>query len=312
MPALLSSQNSDQTVYKEQKLLFVESNPNKGFNNGYFLFIPKGTPKNKSLYLLVEPNNTGRLSDSIEVHMENARRMASESSIGNNISTELKIPLLVPVFPRPKSKPLVYTHALDRDVILEESEDLKRLDLQLIAMVNHSKELLADNEVLVTNRIFMNGFSASGTFVNRFLFIHPEIVAAAATGGLNGSLMLPQEKLEGENLNYPLGLNDFSEIFDKEFNKEVYLEVPQLIYMGALDENDAVQFDDAYNAEERRIINSLIGNNVSDRWQKMQEIYRENNVSATLKTWPEVGHWTTSTMNLEVIMFFYHQSKKGF
>ena len=189
IPFLSFAQNSTNEFFVKNDLIIIRSNPSKGFNNSYILFIPKGVEKNKLTRLLVEPNNTGRLSDSISVHEKYAISLASESSVGNNISTELKIPLLVPIFSRPASKPLVYTHALDRDVIFEKSKELKRLDLQLVAMINDARKQLKERGVFVHDKIFMNGFSASATFTNRFLFIHPELIAAAAMGGFNGELM---------------------------------------------------------------------------------------------------------------------------
>ena len=129
MPFISFAQNSASEATIKNDLVIIKSNPFKGFDNSYILFIPKGVRKRKLTHLLVEPNNTGKVTDSISIHKKYAISLASESSVGNNISTELKIPLLVPIFPRPASKPLVYTHALDRDVILENSKKLKRLDL---------------------------------------------------------------------------------------------------------------------------------------------------------------------------------------
>ena len=310
IPFLSFAQNSTNESFVKNDLIIIKSNPSKGFNNSYILFIPKGVEKNKLTRLLVEPNNTGRLSDSISVHEKYAISLASESSVGNNISTELKIPLLVPIFSRPASKPLVYTHALDRDVIFEKSKELKRLDLQLVAMINDARKKLKDRGVLVHDKIFMNGFSASATFTNRFLFIHPELIAAAAMGGFNGELMLPLKIYEKRKFDYPLGINDFERIFDEQFNQKSYKDIPQYIYMGALDDNDAVQFDDAYNAHERAIINSTLGREVQGRYRKCQSIYKENNILAKFCTYDKVGHWTTSKVNLDVILFFQKELKK--
>lgn len=301
---IAKSSSKTINVFKKDTLIIVSSSREEKFYHPYILFIPKGTSKNKPLYLLIEPNNTGLVSDSIEVHKNSAIHLAGTSSIGNNISTELKIPLLVPIFPRPKSEPLIYTHALDRDVMLEKKNDLERLDLQLIAMISDAKGKLSELGLETKNKVFMNGFSASGTFVNRFLFIHPKIVAAAATGGLNGELMLPLKKYKERDFKYPLGIHDFKNITNTSFDWSTYQKIPQLIYMGALDTNDAVQFDDAYNSEERKIINATLGDNVQDRWRDCQRIYKELGVSAQFKTYANIGHWTTGAMNLATIMFF--------
>lgn len=300
-------QNTATETSKKDSLIIVNKNPKKGFYHDYLLFIPKKTPLNKKIFLLVEPNNTGKTSDSIEVHKQYAIDLASVSSVGNNVATELHIPLLVPIFPRPASQELIYTHALDRDVILEKSIELKRLDLQLLAMIKDAKIILNAMDIKTASKVLMNGFSASATFTNRFSFIHPEAIKALAIGGFNGELILPQSEINDIKLNYPIGTNDFQELFEKPFDANKYKSITQLIYMGSLDDNDAVQFDDAYDDKERKIINENLGSHVQGRYLKCQKIYQENNIAPIFKTYENIGHWTTSEMNLEVIKFFQSQ-----
>lgn len=304
--AILPAGSYAQTAEKFAKdsILVVENSPQKGFHNAYILFIPKGAAKNKTTYLLVETNNTGDISDDIDVHKKAAMSLAAKSSVGNNISTELRIPLLVPIFPRPASKPLTYSHALDRDVMLEEAPGLKRLDLQLIAMVKDARKKLEAMQIPTREQIFLNGFSASGSFANRFVAMHPGFVRAAAMGGFNGELILPFESFQGKSFNYPLGTNDLKSLAGIRFDEAAFKTVPQFIYMGALDDNDAVQYDDAYSESERDLINSNLGSNVQTRWQNVQNIYAGQNVNARFKTYPDVGHWTTPSVNLDVILFF--------
>lgn len=301
------AQDSKLEVFKKDSLLIIKKDVKKGYQNDYILFIPKGTPINKEIVLLVEPNNTGKTNDSIEVHKEYAINLASVSSVGNNIATMLKIPLLVPIFPRSSSQELIYTHALDRDVILNDSQELKRLDLQLLEMIKDAKNILSSHNIKVDDKIFMNGFSASATFTNRFAFIHPEKIKALSIGGFNGELMLPQKEINQMKFNYPLGINDFHTLFNKNFEINQFKSIPQFIYMGKLDDNDAVQFDDAYSDVERNLINRNLGIDVQNRYLKCQEIYKKFNINAIFITYENVGHWTTSEMNLEVIKFFFNQ-----
>ncbi|WP_410219915.1 hypothetical protein [Pedobacter sp.] len=311
LPLFASAQEQlKNNIFRKDSLVIIEANPKKGFNNAYMLFVPKGLNKEKLTCLLVEPNNTGKLSDNIEDHRKSAIAQAAVSSIGNNISTEIKVPLLVPVFPRLESKPLVYSHALDRDVMLEKEPDLKRLDLQLVAMIADAKERLKQMNIRVEDKIFMNGFSASATFTNRFLFLHPQLIKAAAMGGFNGELMLPLKIYKGQKIAYPLGLADFKRISGFGFNEKNYKTIPQFIYMGALDDNDAVKYDDAYNKKEQDLINTLLGGEVQSRYKNCQSIYEQESVNAKFKTYEKVGHWTTSAINLDVIRFFLaHLSK---
>jgi hypothetical protein len=298
------AQHTEPTSFDHDTVLIIKSNPAKGFYNNYILFIPRHTSINKQIHLLVEPNNTGKITDSMEVHLEAAISLASKSSVGNNVSTVLGVPLLVPVFPRPASKPLVYTHALDRDVMLAKAPGLRRLDLQLVRMIDDARQVLATLNVLGAKKVLMSGFSASATFTNRFSLLHPELIEALAIGGFNGELMLPQKALDGERLDYPLGTDDVRKISGKSFDSAAFKAIPQFIYMGALDQNDAVQFDDAYNGRERRIINSKLGSSVQERFLKCEEIYRLHNVNVEFRTYDSIGHWTTGKMNLNVAKFF--------
>ena len=303
------AQHTQVAAFPKDSLIVIEKKPEKGFHNDYILFIPKGTVLHKRTFLLVEPNNTGILSDSIDIHKKSAIQLASLRSVGNNVSTELNIPLLVPIFPRSASEPLMYTHALDRDVMLETAPTLKRLDLQLLEMINDATLHLNALNIEVDSQFFMSGFSASATFTNRFSFLHPEKIRALAIGGFNGILMLPEKKINGSTINYPIGIHDFKKLFNQRFNLKAYQSIPQFIYMGKLDDNDAVQFDDAYNDKERKIINEKIGKDVQNRYLECQKIYRENNINPTFKSYENVGHWTTSDMNLDVIKFFLNQMK---
>jgi len=300
-----AQQTANQT--EKDSLLIISKNPDKGFMNDYLLYIPKGTAIGKLTTLLVEPNNTGQINDSIEVHREQAIFLASKSSVGNNVSRMLKIPLLVPVFPRPASEPLTYTHALDRDAMLENRPTLKRLDLQLLNMIKDAGMVLSSFNIEIEPKVFMSGFSASATFINRFSFIHPEQIKALAIGGFNGELMFPLKEMHGRQLNYPLGINDFTKLFKHESDLITYKSIPQFIYMGQLDDNDAVQYDDAYTESERIIINELKGKDVQKRFKYCQKIYQQNNFNVRFKTYETVGHWTTSAMNIEVIKFFLKQ-----
>lgn len=307
MPLIMLGQNmasKSAVTFEKDSLIIVAKNKNKGFVNDYILYIPKGTKKNTHLYLLVEPNNSGIISDSIAVHEQLAINLATVSSVGNNIATELKIPLLVPIFPRPASKPLVYTHALDRDVMLEKDMILARPDLQLIQMIQDANTKLKACNIIVDEKIFMNGFSASGTFTNRFTMLHPERIKAAAMGGINGELMLPFEDYKNVDFDFPLGIHDLKKFTHRNFNLTAYQAIPQFFYMGALDDNDAVQYDDAYTVEESNTINTLLGKTVQERWKNCQTIYNGIQKNITFRTYENVGHWTTSAVNLDVILFF--------
>lgn len=202
----------------------VQANPKKGFFFPFFLKVPEVTETN---YLIVETNNTGKVSDDFNIHRNSAREAVLGNALGPWVSKKLKAPILVPAFPRPEKDWETYTHALDRDTILVESGKLRRIDLQLLAMINEAKSVLETHSITVNKKVIMTGFSASGTLANRFSLLHPEYLQVVVAGGLNGILMLPVDSLNEEELNYPLGINDFKEITGRAFEKEQWKALPR-------------------------------------------------------------------------------------
>ncbi len=292
------------------RLLFNEANPDKGFNYPYYLFIPDSMDKDQELVLITEPNNSGFVSDEPEKHIEKAERTAGrEFYTGNYVAQKMGFPLLVPVFPRSETDWKIYTHAFDRDVARQTGNALERIDLQLLAMIEDAKKILTAEGYRLNEQFLMTGFSASGTFVNRFTAIHPEKILAAAAGGINGLLILPVEKLNNEPLNFPLGVNDFPTLFGKTFDSTAYKNTPQFLYMGELDDNDAIPYEDGYDADERELVYKLLGQEMQPmRWNKCREIYTRENIKADITTFPGIGHEHPDSVKEEIVGFFMKHS----
>ncbi|MFC5268984.1 hypothetical protein [Adhaeribacter terreus] len=293
-------------------LMLFPARPETGFHYSYLLYLPEGLKRDEQHYLMVETTNTG-LNDSIGFHEKGARYAAGKSSVGNYTARKLQIPLLVPIFPRSATNWELYTHALDRETLLSQNATLKRLDLQLLAMIKDARKQLKQRGFPVKEKFFMNGFSASGTFANRFSLLHPEKIKAMAAGGINAIPILPVSQLKETPLSYPLGIADLKKITGREVNLKAFNQLPKMLYMGALDENDAVAFDDAYSGEDREKVYTLMGKQlVPQRWEFVQEIYRKNNVQADFKTYTHMGHGTDKKINNDLVDFFQkHMEEKG-
>ncbi len=281
----------------------VAASPADGFNFPYVLRMPAAPVKDRT-YLLVEPNNTGRISDDLNVHLEGAKKL-SGTGVGAYVAKRLDVPLLMPVFPRPETDWKIYTHLFDRDTMLIEDGPLRRVDLQLLAMVRHARARLRANGIPTHEKFLMSGFSASGSFSNRFTMLHPESVKAVAGGGLNALVMLPLASLDGETLPYPVGTADLRQLTGRGFNEKAWRQVPQLYYMGAKDDNDAVKFDDGYEESERQLIFKVLGETMQpDRWTKGQMIYGRSGANARFATYVDIGHGTNTKINEDVTAFF--------
>lgn len=292
-------------------VVLVPPNPSRGFNYAYFLKLPVGGPADSRRSLLVETNNSG-LSDDIALHIR-AARFAIEQGIGAAVANTLQTPFLMPVFPRTKSSPLQYTHALDRDTALIKEGDLRRLDLQLLAMIDDAQERLRGDGYAVGAKVLLVGFSASGTFANRFSLLHPERIAAVAIGGVNGIAMLPQEAVNGIGLEYPIGTADYKSLFGKTFDLNAWRQIPQFLFMGAQDENDAAapEHKDAYSDADKAVIGSVLSAKMMpDRWAAVERFYKASGATAEFKTYPNIGHGTDRAMNEAVAKFLGQYSER--
>lgn len=295
-----------QACNNKGEILYVEVNQSEGFNYPYFLFIPAKISDEKELFIIIEPNNSGFADDDLKKHVEKAERTASKDYyMGNYVARKLKYPLLVPVFPRSQSEWKIYTHALDRDVMRQKNNQLERIDLQLLKMFNHAKLRLKELGIKTSDQFLMTGFSASGTFANRFTLLHPNKVKAVAAGGLNGLLALPLDSLGGKPLHYPIGTNDFKVFLNQVFQKQAFVNIPQFYFMGALDANDAVPYDDAFDQDERELIYELLGKEMlPTRWKACANIYKNEGVNASVKTYSNIGHEHPDSVKQEIVEFF--------
>ena len=171
-----------------------------GYNYPYVLYVPE---KVRFPYLIVKSNSPGEAGLSASVLLQKAIAQVSnvDGSLGRSLADRLGAPLLMPAFPRPFSQDQrsdVYTHSLSREAMLVVSGPLYRVDLQLIAMAEEAKtKLECCCGLKLAEKIMIVGFSASGMFANRFVFLHPGLVAGAAFGGVCGVLSFPACPAQG-------------------------------------------------------------------------------------------------------------------
>jgi pimeloyl-ACP methyl ester carboxylesterase len=282
----------------------IPANPCEGFLSPYYLFIPTSlfnAVVHGPATLLIVPNNTGTASDDLSVHDASALKTARRWV---QMATELKAGLLVPVFPRPKSNDLIYTHALGRSAMTTDIPVLKRIDLQLIAMIDDARARERQQGVAFQKRVLMFGFSASGMFTNRFVFIHPDRIEAAAFGSPGGWAIAPVSSWHGTRLPYPVGVADLAEITGTAFRLHAVQQVPQFLYMGTEDQNDSVVFRDSYDEASRKIIFDLFGSSLMGRWPFTVDLYKRYLPKVLQKLYPGVNHQNNVDMVNDAEDFF--------
>lgn len=205
----------------------VAADPAHGFSSPYYLYAPPALRSDSALgrtrTILVLPNNTGIVDDDPAVHEARVRELAG---LFRRTARREGVILLMPAFPRPKSRDGVYTHALDRDAMLSPEPALRRPDLQLAAMIDDACRRLAADGIAAEPRVLMHGHSAAGMFVSRFVMLHPERVKAASIGAPGAWPMAPVASHHGHALTYPAGVADMRAISGHVFDRAKAAEVP--------------------------------------------------------------------------------------
>ena len=217
------------------KTIVVKANPEKGFHFPYLLKTSKKTVD--ANYIVVESNNTGS-NNSIKGMTSKAKKSLSWV-LGSSISKKLNYPMLMPVFPFGTMQRKYYFPQLDSVVLKIDKDKYRRIDLQLIAMIDDAREkLLKENNQNINEKVIMVGFSSSSLFSARFTFLHPERVSVAIGGGIGGLLPVPADKINGIEAIYPIGTYDFENITGTKFNLEEYKKTPQFYYQGTKDKSN--------------------------------------------------------------------------
>lgn len=273
------------------RLQHFPADRSRGYHADFYLYVSPGARRaanaGESVTLLVQPNNSGTNSDDPEVH----RQDAWWTGFGRHrIANELGVVLLVPAFLRPAEDWWIYTHALDRDVLTTERTDLARLDLQLLAMVDTARTALSDEGWQTDEKFLIQGYSASGMFANRFTALHPERVKAAAIGSPGGWPIAPLAVFDEAELPYPAGIADLEALTGQAFDAAAFSQVPQLIVMGSLDDNDSLDFGDGWEPEMAQIVDENFGDDPLSRWDEAKMLYDAAGADAQFLLVPDVGH----------------------
>ncbi|HEX8289502.1 MAG TPA: hypothetical protein VF556_16080 [Pyrinomonadaceae bacterium] len=299
------AQNAPNKASASPEIVKIEAQPKEGFTYPYYLYVPPAMREAKSekqtRTILVIPNNTGKLKDDLSFHEEDVKKRITQNSM---IASQLGVAILMPVFPRPETDWKIYTHALDRDSMLTDKKEYKRFDLQLLAMIDNAREKLKKENLKIDKRVLITGFSASGMFANRFVFLHPTRVKAAAIGSPGGWAIAPAASYKEKTLRYPLGVSDFKSVSGSSLDEKNLRKVPLFIFLGDQDDNDSLTFRDGYEDEDEKLAFELFGKTPVERWNISKTLYAENKLNAEFKLYPNVKHTVTKEMMGDILAFF--------
>lgn len=196
-------------------------------------------------YIIAIPNN---LKDGSELFVEtynscgvqrkcyddNVKDAVSEN--GNNIEKLIvniitDFPVVMPIVPNLVGLPDCQQLSLEAVCdfrIHEKVYECIRESMIMIKKITSKK---------VKNKIFLNGYSSSGVFAQRFALIYPEIISRCLIGGAAGTIPVPSTKF-----NFPIGIGDYYNLFNKKFDFLLYKKIKFGYYVGEEEEIDLYQW----------------------------------------------------------------------
>lgn len=303
---LKSDKLSKITIKDDYQVLYIPAMPEKGFNFPFMLRVQgngRTVTATGKKYLMVDSTNGGSgeqvAYDFVEGCMNDRKQMTGV------VAEQLGYPLMMPILPRNgvfiemdgSGTSNTYEHALDRDsvyirelVTTDSNKTFNKsqyenanvdptlyydLDNQINEMVKFAVGYLNDSNLGIEEKVIMMGYSATGTFTDRFTNLHPESVAMVVSGGTVDDMMLPLTTYKGESLSFPVGISDFKAITGKEFDLEKHNDLARLIFMGKDDTNNVVGYSDCYFSKTNEQIIRLFGKPVLPRAYENIKLYGE-------------------------------------
>ena len=207
-------------------------------------------------------------------------------------------PILIPILPS-KSPNAPYYQQLSAECF----QNGERPDLNVVEAINKAKEIMKNQyNIQLNDKIFLNGYSSSGCFAQRFSLIHPELIDAACIGGASGSIPIPNKDFD-----YPLGIKNYEELFGKKFDIEEYKKIIFDYYVGGLecetkssdrtDENgnlspmhDMSYFDKSVPIDVGETHRKNLGQDMFERAKNTVEILRNIGINISHTIIPNTAH----------------------
>jgi len=283
-------------------LVFHEADGTIVYN--WFTYIPENISKTEHSYILMTGLHGYPITDEYaEITQESRKRAERRMSWAN----EHKYILLVPVIPRPETNH-VYAVAFDWKVFLDSTDPFcQRPDFKVNLMIDKLVSDLRNDDYNVDEKVLIEGFSAGGMFAQRYALLHPERVQAIAAGQCGGAITLAESTYNGIQMDWPVGVNDFSSLVGYEFNQSAYQQVPQFIYVGDQDTNTTLWGTGELWRTQSQIdfLNNTFGYTVSVKLENQVSYLNDigyNNI--TFKKYPGIGHEYTREMKEDSFAFF--------
>jgi len=333
--------DATQSPYEDMKYVLLPAMPKKGFNFPMLVCVGnrrgfQQSPSKKHLF--VDTLNIGGFNTIEAFENLDINEAIGGAGFGHMFALQLDMPFLLPLIPRTgvsfhtdtTGHASIYESALDRDAIFYEeilsgdmygpsvAEDVRtqliekgfnpndfiNIDEQVIHMISYANEYLEDHGYVLEDKVFMNGFSASGTFVDRFATLHPEVVRAYCGGAAGDDFVLPAQQVDGYELMLPLGVSDYTIATGENFDLDAYNNVARIIHMGRDDTNDVFKYSSCYGEDEMSIADALWGDTPLQRAYDLFDDFAQTGGKGLLVLDKGIQHGSSPEMNDYILEFY--------
>jgi pimeloyl-ACP methyl ester carboxylesterase len=211
-------------------LVFREADETIAYS--WFTYIPSNLRKEQLNYILINGLHGNIQTDNYEEVVAESRTQAEWRT---SLADQLRAIMLVPVIPTSPGY-FYYPVAFGMRTFGDPTpSSYQRADLKVNLMIDRLISDLRSEGYNMSEKVFIEGFSAGGMFAQKYTLLHPERVQAIAAGHCGSSLTLPESFYGSVPLNWPVGINDLPQLVGHQFNIEAYMRVPQYIYIGEQD-----------------------------------------------------------------------------
>ncbi|MBT3984089.1 MAG: hypothetical protein HOE90_22225 [Bacteriovoracaceae bacterium] len=279
----------------------MKAKVSSGFNWPYYYYIPSTLEVEKTNRILVLPYYSNREENVMNFHLELGLEKTGYTV--NAIAENINLIIMRPVFPRSEKYWWYDTHSLDRDTLMVRKGKLKRIDIQLIRMIEDFRGRLESRGYSTHPKVLMAGYWKSALFTNRFTLLHPRMVQAALIGPTGGMPMVPKKIWHGNDLDYPLGTDDIRSITGQYFRWKEAKEIPMLFYQGNNDTRDVLDLKEGMDEEQKAKVVEIFGSSPIKRYRKIGKIYKDYGCNCSFRIYQDVADEITPPMRKDIIRF---------
>lgn len=226
------SNNQDYNFnYRNYDISVVSAKVGDNFNIPYILAVPS------NIRNLINENGEQTYEPTIVMESNNRETSVIHELLNNGLFTLEHLattvqsdssPLLVPILPSLGVNSPYFQQLSKECFEIDAKNQFYRIDEQVKNIINKVKIDIKNNYgVDISDKIFLNGYSSSGVFAERFSLLQPEIIDTVCIGGASGSIPIPTTVL-----NYPLGIGDYKSLCGKDFDMESYSKIKFNYYVG--------------------------------------------------------------------------------